>query len=299
MALLCHIIWLAAFGHLVTGNFFNNDPKPNCNEGNLDVQVFSGKHHGLLKLDNNPMKYLVDHLNESLDLESDMPFRAMRAVDRGHYTTWRPYANCITNIGYGAHMLSPFQQAMTLDDLAEELKEGKKVLDIGSGNGYFTALLAWCVGKTGKVIGIEHIPQLVQRATHNVVSGNPEFVKDGRIKFILGDGRKGYAEEAPYDIIHVGGSIEDIPEGLMDQLKPGGVMWFCIGNAKEMLINNRRTESQLAVVKAHKRNATDWDEEFLGRLWRLAALASVEEQKYHFHPNGFYDEWEAFEAQAM
>lgn len=73
---------------------------------------------------------------------------------------------------------------MVLDDLAEDLTEGKKVLDIGSGNGYFSALLAWCVGKTGKVIGVEHIPQLVQRATHNVISGNPEFVKDGRIKFV-------------------------------------------------------------------------------------------------------------------
>ncbi|KAI5711268.1 hypothetical protein M8J75_015551 [Diaphorina citri] len=298
MALICHIFWLA-FGHLATGQeIFGINNKPNNYENNLDVQVCMGKHKGT-KMEKKPMEYLVEHLKETLFIESELPYKAMLAVDRGHYTTWRPYANCITNIGYGAHMQAPFQQAMVLDDLSEELTEGKKVLDIGSGNGYFTALLAWCVGKTGKVIGIEHIPQLVQRATHNVISGNPEFVKDGRIKFVLGDGRKGYLDEAPYDIIHVGGSIEDIPEGLMDQLKPGGVMWFTIGNAEEMLKNNRRTESNLAVVKAHKKDHGEWEEEFMGRLWRLPALASVEEQKYWYHPNGFYDDLDVVEAQGL
>lgn len=76
-------------------------------------------------------------------------------------------------------------------------------------------------------------------------------------------------------------------------------MWFTIGNQQEMLKNNRRTESQLAVVKAHKKGHNDWEEEFMGRLWRLPALASVEEQKYHFHPNGFYDELGVVEAQAL
>lgn len=73
-------------------------------------------------------------------------------------------------------------------------------------------------------------------------------------------------------------------------------MWFTVGNAPEMLTNNRRTESQLAVVKAHKTSEKDWEEEFMGRFHRLAALASLEEQKYHYHPNGFYDELDVFEA---
>lgn len=86
---------------------------------------------------------------------------------------------------------------------------------------------------------------------------------------------------------------------LMDQLKPGGVMWFTIGNAEEMLKNNRRTESNLAVVKAHKKDHGEWEEEFMGRLWRLPALASVEEQKYWYHPNGFYDDLDVVEAQGL
>lgn len=55
------------------------------------------------------------------------------------------------------------------------------------------------MGSTGKVIGIEHIKELVQSSIRHVEKNNPEWINNGRIKLIEGDGRAGYKEEGPYN----------------------------------------------------------------------------------------------------
>lgn len=87
------------------------------------------------------------------------------------------------------------------------------------------------VGTTGKVIGIEHIPELVELAKRNVARDQPNMQESGRIKFLrnnnaislacqtlicnlvwtVGDGRKGYAPDQPYDAIHVGAAAPELP----------------------------------------------------------------------------------------
>ena len=77
-----------------------------------------------------------------------------------------------------------------------EPRPGDKVLDVGSGSGWTTALLAHIVGKKGKVIGIERIKSLCDFGTNNI--SKYHLIEGGRAKIICADGSKGYVNEAPY-----------------------------------------------------------------------------------------------------
>jgi protein-L-isoaspartate(D-aspartate) O-methyltransferase len=109
-------------------------------------------------------------------------------------------------------------------------QEGAKVLDVGCGSGYLTACLAYMAGPSGTVVGIEHIRELVDLSRRNIEHGNIDLLQQDaedadhiRVKFVFGDGRLGWEEDAPYDAIHVGaGSAEGVPQPLIDQLKKGG-----------------------------------------------------------------------------
>jgi protein-L-isoaspartate(D-aspartate) O-methyltransferase len=73
-----------------------------------------------------------------------------------------------------------------LQQLKNQLKEGATALDIGSGSGYLTACMAIMVGPTGRVVGIEHIPDLVELSKKNIAKGHKELLTSGRLKLIAG-----------------------------------------------------------------------------------------------------------------
>lgn len=77
-----------------------------------------------------------------------------------------------------------FQHAHALESLKDQLIAGEKALDVGSGSGYLTACMAFMVGETGRVVGIEHIPELVTMATKNIQNDNPQLLISERIKLI-------------------------------------------------------------------------------------------------------------------
>ena len=63
-----------------------------------------------------------------------------------------------------------------------------------SGSGYLTACMAEMVGNSGKVIGIDHIPELVEKSRQNMKQGNADLLESGRVLLVTGDGRQGYAD---------------------------------------------------------------------------------------------------------
>lgn len=65
--------------------------------------------------------------------------------------------------------------------LKDQLVEGERALDIGSGSGYLTACMAIMLGEHGKAVGIDHIPELVENAKNNVRTGNPELLTSERL----------------------------------------------------------------------------------------------------------------------
>lgn len=104
------------------------------------------------------------------------------------------------------------------------LKPGAKVLDVGSGSGYLTHVLAELVQPGGKVVGIDHIQPLVDMGSSNTQKSQQgkDLMRSGGIKYIKGDGREGWAEDAPYDAIHVGAAAAGFHQKLIDQLKAPG-----------------------------------------------------------------------------
>ncbi|KAF6759967.1 protein-L-isoaspartate O-methyltransferase [Ephemerocybe angulata] len=116
--------------------------------------------------------------------------------------------------------------AFAVEHLLDFLHPGARVLDIGSGSGCLVAVMHRLVGDTGKVVGIERIPELVIRSKRNLrQDGLGHALDSGAIEMVAGDGRDGYAPGGPYDAIHVGiSATATVPQVMLDQLASPGRM---------------------------------------------------------------------------
>ncbi|XP_046874232.1 l-isoaspartyl protein carboxyl methyltransferase, like isoform X1 [Hypomesus transpacificus] len=172
---------------------------------------------------------LISRLRDHGVIRSDRVFDAMLATDRGIYSEDYPYSDSPQSIGYKATISAPHMHAHALEVLSDKLIEGASALDVGSGSGYLTACFARMVGSSGKVVGIEHIKELVEASVRNVQADDPKLLSSGCIQLVVGDGRLGYPEGAPYDAIHVGAAAPTLPKALLEQLKPGGRLVLPVG----------------------------------------------------------------------
>ncbi|KAI4500605.1 hypothetical protein M0802_004197 [Mischocyttarus mexicanus] len=166
---------------------------------------------------------MVTKLKETGILATARAEAAMLAIDRARYCHEAdPYLDQPRKIGYNVTISAPHMHAYALSILSDQLFDGAKALDVGSGSGYLSACMAYMVGPRGRIIGIEHIPDLIEISTRNVREDCPHFLKDGRLKFVVGDGRLGHSADGPYNAIHVGAAAKTLPQQLVDQLAPGG-----------------------------------------------------------------------------
>lgn len=118
--------------------------------------------------------------------------------------------------------------------LIDYLRPGARVLDIGSGSGYLTHVLANLVtgspGASGQglVVGIDHVPELVELAQTNMNKSaeGRALQASGQVRFITADGRLGWKEDAPYDAIHVGAAAEKLHPVFIEQLRAPGRLFI-------------------------------------------------------------------------
>lgn len=127
-------------------------------------------------------------------------------------------------IGCGQVMLKPVIEGKVLQAL--RLAKSDSVLEIGTGSGYFAALLAAC---TEWVRTLEIEPELVKLASANLARNGVE-----NVVVVQGDGIGGWAERAPYDVIVVSGALPFVPQALLEQLKVGGRLFAFVGEAPVM-----------------------------------------------------------------
>ncbi|MEE8131582.1 MAG: protein-L-isoaspartate(D-aspartate) O-methyltransferase [Candidatus Paceibacterota bacterium] len=166
---------------------------------------------------------LINSLIKDGYLKTPEIIEAFKAVDRLDFVTEEykkdAYVNAALPISSGQTISQPLVVAFMIELLAP--KQGEKILDIGAGSGWKAAILAQIVGSGGRVISIERIPELADMAKENISKYN--FIEKGIVEVILGDGSKGYEEEAPFDKIIAGATAAgEIPEEWKEQLKIGG-----------------------------------------------------------------------------
>jgi protein-L-isoaspartate(D-aspartate) O-methyltransferase len=175
---------------------------------------------------------LIANLSAASIISSPRVRAAMTAVDRAHFCPSPSFAyeDSPQTIGYGATISAPHMHASAAESLLPYIRPDRecRVLDIGSGSGYLTAVLAHLVGAEGKVVGIEHIEPLAKMARENMAKSadGRAMLESGKVEFVVGDGRKGYPAEGPYDAIHVGAAAKELHPELVEQLKAPGRMFI-------------------------------------------------------------------------
>ncbi len=124
---------------------------------------------------------------------------------------------------------------------ALEPREGEKIFEVGAGVGYQAAILSQIVGKKGKVISAEVIPELVQAARQNIAE-----LGIGNVQIMEADGGEGLKEESPFDRIIITAACPTIPQPLIDQLKEGGVVVAPVGDlTSQTMIRGTKTGQKL------------------------------------------------------
>ncbi len=164
---------------------------------------------------------LIASLKESGAITSATVENAFRAIDRARFVTEESksvaYVDTALPIGEGQTISQPTVVASCLEWL--QVRPGDRVLDVGSGSGWTTALLAHLVGPTGSVVGMERIPALVAFGSKNLSAYSFAHAHIEQAGEELGK-----RKEAPFDCILVSAAAEEIPETLIKQLKSGGRM---------------------------------------------------------------------------
>ena len=137
-----------------------------------------------------------------------------------------PYGDHPCPIGHGQTISQPFMVAYMTQRI--EVKPGMKILEIGTGSGYQSAILA---EMGAEIYSIEIVPELAEHA--RAVLDAEGY---GAVHVKSGDGYKGWPEHAPFDAVIVTCAPGNIPEALVAQLKDGGRMILPVGTGVQQLI---------------------------------------------------------------
>jgi len=168
------------------------------------------------------MEKLTEHLKKIGTLKTPEIIEAFLKIDRMDFVPEDErelaYLDDALPIGYGQTISQPYTVAFMLELL--QPKAGQKILDIGSGSGWQSALLANIVGHGGKVFAVEIIPELSRKGRENALKYG--FEKEGVLTFIEGSAFHGLPAKGPFDRIIAAAAGDKIPAEWTDELSLGG-----------------------------------------------------------------------------
>ncbi|WP_373036195.1 protein-L-isoaspartate O-methyltransferase [Sulfurimonas sp.] len=175
----------------------------------------------------NSNSELIRHLINRGALSSKNIIEAFENIDRADFV-YDPsvsdvYEDYPLQIGYGQTISQPTTVAMMLEMLSP--RKGQKILDIGSGSGWTTALLSFIVGDKGSVTGLERVEELVKYGKINLEKYglyNSTIIQAGDALGIVGE---------EFDRILVSAAADKFPTELLEQLKIGGRLVIPVGNS--------------------------------------------------------------------
>ena len=134
------------------------------------------------------------------------------------------FADMEIPLGHGEAMLSPKLEARMVQELG--IRKTDKVLEVGTGSGYVTAL---CAKLGGQVVSVERIPEFSQSAARKLAGHGIQ-----NVQLVVGEAPEGWPSAGPYDVILLTGSLPFLPDTLQNQLRPGGRLLAVVGEPPVM-----------------------------------------------------------------
>ncbi len=184
---------------------------------------------------------MVDRLADRRDLGPET-LAAMRAVPRHEFVPEAQRADAYRDrplpIGEGQTISAPHMVAIMTDLL--DFAAGQDVLEIGTGRGYHAAVTAERVGGAG-VFTVEYHEALAAAARRRLARTGYDAVSVRQ-----GDGKRGWSEHAPFDRAYLTCAAPDVPEAVVEQVRPGGLVLAPIGDRRQRLVlGTKRADGSL------------------------------------------------------
>jgi protein-L-isoaspartate(D-aspartate) O-methyltransferase len=181
--------------------------------------------------DISPLERMIQQQIVERGITDERVVEAMRATPRDLFfpepQKSAAFRDQAAPIGHGQTISQPYIVALMTARL--DLQPGQRVLEIGTGSGYQTAILA----KLGaEVYSVERVKPLLDEAWERLMELGVR-----NVHFRYGDGTLGWAEAGPFDRILIAAGAPEVPEGLlMDQLKDGGIAVLPVGAEDEQML---------------------------------------------------------------